>query len=218
MRLGFCVRQLAVNLAQNRARYRCSCKLQNRSSHYFLDASKSRRLCRAVAWMKCNGIQESRIPLPLHPGYTIVRPAKPTRHSQQASRAMQLSQRPLLPTRLPPHLLQHFIDDTTVDELVQIRQRLSLRPAEFRCGSGFKKIFDQITSGKRYRLIFYESPEKQPIPITPPECRKLCAVHEVQRLKRSTAPSTPSLRARGRGSTRQRAGARRRHRAISQTC
>ena len=29
---------------------------------------------RAVAWMKCNVIQESRIPLPLHPGYNAAKP------------------------------------------------------------------------------------------------------------------------------------------------
>jgi len=47
-----------------------------------------------------------------------------------------------------------------VNELIQVGQRFALRPAEFRRGAGFKKIFDQITSGKGDTLIFYESPEK----------------------------------------------------------
>lgn len=65
-----------------------------------------------------------------------------TRHSTPG--AMQLSKRPSLPSRLSSHLLQHFIDDGPVNELVQIGQRLSLWPAEFRRGSRFEKVFDQI--------------------------------------------------------------------------
>ena len=54
--------------------------------------------------------------------------------------------------RLPAHFLQHFINDAPVNELVQIRQRLSLRPAQFRRGSGFEKVFDQIW--RHLRAVF----------------------------------------------------------------
>jgi hypothetical protein len=48
------------------------------------------------------------------------------------------------PGFLPISSALHFIDDARVNELVQIGQRLSLRPAEFRRGAGFEKVFDQI--------------------------------------------------------------------------
>ena len=44
-----------------------------------------------------------------------------------------------LSPRLPAHLFQHLIDDAPVNELVQLGQWLSLRPAQLRRAEGFEK-------------------------------------------------------------------------------
>ena len=78
-------------------------------------------------------------------------------YTANSPRSVQLSQRISFPSRLPSHLFQHFIDDATVNKLVQIRHWLSLGPAEFRRDSRFEKVFDQI---RRHFGAVLESPHR----------------------------------------------------------
>src|SRR3989337_2128279 len=65
-------------------------------------------------------------------------------YTATSPRAMQPSKRPSLPSRLPSHLFQNFVYNAAVNELVQVRQRLSLRPAELRGSAGFEKVLDEL--------------------------------------------------------------------------